>query len=67
MLAVVLATLANLIKSHISKHLHGKMTCFDSHNLLFKKKTIDKSNYKFLLKNQRVLDINWKKPNLNAH
>ena len=22
-------------KSHIFKHLHGKMTCFDSHNLLF--------------------------------
>ena len=52
-------------KSHIFKHLHTTVTCFDSYNSLCFK-TIDKTNSTFDLKIKEDLHINWKKPSLNA-
>ena len=52
-------------KSHIFKHLHCTVTCFDSYNSLFFK-IIDKANSKYDLKIKEALHINWRKPNLNA-
>ena len=52
-------------KSHIFKHLHSTTTCFDSYNpLCFK--IIDKANSKFDLKIGEALQINWRRPGLNA-
>ena len=52
-------------KSHIFKHLHSTATCFDSYkSLCFK--IIDKANYKFDLKINEALNINWRKRNLIA-
>ena len=78
MLAVVLAILAKLVtilklglrnikkdnKYHIFKQLHSTL-CFDSYiSLCFK--IIRKTNSKFDLKIKEAVDINWRKPNLNA-
>ena len=52
-------------KSHIFKHLLSTATCFDSFNSLCFK-MIDKANSKFDLKLKEALDINLRKPNLNA-
>ena len=52
-------------KSHIFKHLLSTVTCFDSYNSLCFK-IIDKSNSEFDLKIKEALQINWRKPNLNA-
>ena len=52
-------------KSHIFKHLYSTATCFGSNNSLCFK-IIDKANTKFDLKNKEALQINWRKPNLNA-
>ena len=52
-------------KSHIFKHLHSTVTCFDSYNS-FSFKIIDMANSKFDLKIKEALHINWKKSNLNA-
>ena len=51
-------------ESHIFKHLHPTITCFDSHN----SKTIDKANCNFNLKIKEALHINWRKleKNLNT-
>ena len=43
-------------KSHIFKHLHSTVTCFDSHNSL-SFKMIDKANSKFDLKIKEALHI----------
>ena len=52
-------------KSHVFKHLRSTAACFDSYNpLCFK--IIDKANSEFDLKIKEALDINRKKPNLNA-
>ena len=51
--------------SHIFKHLHSTATGFDSYNSLCFK-IIDKANPKFDLKIKEALDINWRKPNVNA-
>ena len=53
-------------KSHIFKHPHSTVTCFDSYNFL-SFKIIDKANStKFDLKIKEALHINWRKPNLTA-
>ena len=52
-------------KSHIFKHLQSTATCFDSYNSLGFK-IIVKANSKFDSKIKEALDINWRKPNLNA-
>ena len=52
-------------KSHIFRHLHSTITCFDSYNSL-SFKIIDKANCKFDLKIKETLHISWTKPNLNA-
>ena len=52
-------------KSHIFKHLHSTATCFDSYNSVGFK-IIDKANSKFDLKIKESLNINCRKPNLNA-
>ena len=52
-------------KSHIFKHLHSTIACFDSYNS-FSFKIIDKANSKFYLKIKKALQINWIKPNLSA-
>ena len=52
-------------KSHIFKHLHSTATCFDSYNSL-SFKIFDKANRKFGLKVKEPLEINWRKPKLNA-
>ena len=52
-------------KSHIFKHLHSTVTCFDFDNSLCVK-VIDKANSKFDLKVKEALHNNWRKPNLNA-
>ena len=52
-------------KSHIFKHLHSSETCFDSNNSLCFK-MIDQGTSKFDLKIKQALQINWRKPNLNA-
>ena len=52
-------------KSHIFKHLHSTVTCFDSYNSVCFK-IIDKTNSKFDLKIKEALHNNWRKPNLNA-
>ena len=52
-------------KSYISKHPHSTATCFDKYNSL-SYKIIDKATFKFDLKIEEALHINWKKPNLNA-
>ena len=52
-------------KSHIFKHLHSTVTCFDSYNCLCFK-IIDKDNSKFDLNIKEALHINWSKPILNA-
>ena len=52
-------------KSHIFKHVHSIATCFDSNNSLCFKIN-DKANFKFDLKINEALHINWRKPNLNA-
>ena len=52
-------------KSHVFKHLHSIVTCFDSFNSLCFK-VIDKVNYEFVLKIKEASHINWRKPNLNA-
>ena len=52
-------------KSHIFKHLHSTVTCFDSYNSVCFK-IIDKANSKFDLKIKEALHNNWRKPNLNA-
>ena len=80
MLAVVPAILVKLLvilklglrghikkdnKSHIFKHLHSTVTCFDSYNCLCFK-IIDKDNSKFDLNIKEALHINWSKPILNA-
>ena len=49
----------------IFKHLHCTATCFDSYNSL-SFKLIDKANSKFDLKIKEALNINWRKPKLNA-
>ena len=49
----------------IFKHLRSIATCLDSQNSL-SFKIIDKANSKFDLKIKDAIDINWKKPNLNA-
>ena len=49
----------------VFKHLHSSTTCFDLYNSLCFK-TIDKANFKFDLKVEEALHINWRKPNLNA-
>ena len=52
-------------KHHIFKHLHTTATCFDSCNpICFK--VIDWANSKFDLRIKEALQINWRKPNLNA-
>ena len=50
-------------KPHIFKHLHFSATWFDSYNSF---KIIGKTNSKFDLKIKEALQINWRKPNLNA-
>ena len=57
--------LRNNNKSHIFKHLHSTVTCFDSYNS-FCFKIIDKANSKFDIKIKEALHINWRKRNLNA-
>ena len=52
-------------KCHIFKVLHSTATCLDSYNSLCFK-IIDNSNFKFDLKIEEALHINWRKPNLNA-
>ena len=52
-------------KSHIFKHLHSTVTCFDSYNSVCFK-IIDKANSKFDVKITEALHINWSKSNLNA-
>ena len=52
-------------KPYIFKHLHSTPTCFDSYNSL-SFEIIDKANSKFDLKIKEALNINWRKPNLNA-
>ena len=52
-------------KSHILKHLYSTATCFDSYSP-FCFKIIEKANSKFDLKIKEALQINWRKPNLNA-
>ena len=52
-------------KFRIFKHLHFTVTCFDSYNSLCFE-IIDKANSKFDLKIKEALNINWRKPNLNA-
>ena len=52
-------------KSRIFKYLQTTATCFDSYNSL-SFKIIVEANSKFLLKIKEALDINWRKPNLNA-
>ena len=52
-------------KSHIFKHIHSTVTCFDSCNSLCFE-IIDKANSKCNLKIKEALHINWSKPNLNA-
>ena len=74
-LAAVVATLAKHVvifkhnkkdnKSHIFKHFHSTIACFDSYNSL-SFKIIDKANFKFDLKIKEALHINWIKPYLNA-
>ena len=51
-------------KSHIFKHLHSTVTCFDSYSSLCFK-IICKANSKFDLKLKEALHIDWRKPNLN--
>ena len=51
--------------SHIFKHLHSTTTCFDSYSSL-SFKVINKGNSKLDLKIKEALQINWRKPNLNA-
>ena len=52
-------------KSHMFKHLHSTITCFDSYKSLGFN-IIDKANSKFELKIKEALHINWRKPNLNS-
>ena len=52
-------------KSHIFKHLHSTVTCFDLDNSL-SFEIIDKANSKFDLKIKEALHINWRKPDLNT-
>ena len=52
-------------KSHIFKHLHSTVTCFDSYNSLCFK-IIDKVNSKFDLKIKEAIHINWRSPKLSA-
>ena len=52
-------------KSHIFKHLHSTVTCFDSYNCL-SFKIIDKAHSQFDLKIKEALYMNWRKPSLNA-
>ena len=52
-------------KSHIFKHLHSITTCFYSYDSL-SFKIIDKGYSIFDLRIKEALNINWKKPNLNA-
>ena len=52
-------------KSHVFKHLHFTAAFFGSYNSL-SFKIIDKANSKFDLKIKEALNINWRKPNLNA-
>ena len=51
--------------SHIFKHLQSTVTYIDLYNSLCFK-IIDKANSKFDLKIKEALNINWRKPNLNA-
>ena len=52
-------------KSHIFKHLHPTITCFDAYNSLCFK-IIDNVNSNFDVKIKGALQINRKKPNLIA-
>ena len=52
-------------KPDVFNHLHSTATCFDSYNSLCFK-IIDKANSKFDLEIKETLDMNWRKPNLNA-
>ena len=52
-------------KSQYFKHLHSTAICFDSFDSLCLK-TIDRANSKFDLKIKEALNINLRKPNLNA-
>ena len=52
-------------KSHIFKYLDSTATCFDSYNFICFK-IIDKYNSKFDLRIKEVLNVNRRKPNLNA-
>ena len=53
------------MRNNLHLHLNSTATCFDSNNSLCFK-IIDKANTKFDLKNKEALQINWRKPNLNA-
>ena len=52
-------------KCHFFKHIHSIVTCFDSYNSpCFK--IIENANFKFDLRIKEALQINWRKPNVNA-
>ena len=54
-----------MITLNIFKHLHSSEICFDSYkSICFR--IIDQANSKFDLKIKEVLQINWRKSNLNA-
>ena len=52
-------------KSHIFKHMHSTIICFNSYNYPYFK-TIHKANSKFDLKIKEAFYTDWRKPNLNA-